>query len=148
MAELKIAQKKEWAQLLFLQNQYTQKDIAHKVGVQECTISKWVKNDKWDLLRKSLLTTKNELLRNLYNVLDKLNKRMQETDDGIGDTKQADMYVKYTAAIRNLETETSVGQIVEVGRMYVNHLLGIDPAAAQQALNNFDGFIKEKLKAF
>ncbi len=145
--ELTQAQKKEWAQLLYLADQYTQKDIAAKVKVTEKTMSNWVRDGKWELLRKSLLTTKNEILRNLYNLLDKINKKLNE-EDTIGDTKIADMYVKYTAAIKNLETETSVGQHMESGRMFVNWLLQVDPQLAQTVLNNYDSFIKEQLKRF
>jgi transcriptional regulator with XRE-family HTH domain len=145
--EITLNQKKEWAQLLYVSDQYTQKEIAAKVKVSEQTISKWASVGKWDLLRKSLLTTKAEILRNLYNILDKINRKLKD-EDSIGDSKISDMYVKYTAAIKNLETETSIGQIMEVGRMFVNHLQGIDPQFALSVLNYFDLFIKEKLKRF
>jgi DNA-binding XRE family transcriptional regulator len=145
--ELSITQKKEWAQLLFLQSEITQKEIAAKVKVSEKTISKWSKENNWDVLRKSMLTTKTEILRNLYAILDKINNKLK-SEDSIGDTKIADMFVKYTAAIKNLETETSVGQISEVARMFVNWLQGVDPQFALSVLNHFDMFIKEQLKRF
>lgn len=147
-AALTNKQKQEWAKMLFLQNQYTQKDIAAKVGVQEKTITRWVHGEDWEKLRKSMLTTKSEILRTFYDILDNLKKKVAASEDGIGDTKLADMIVKYTAAIKNLETETSIAEICEVGRLYVNWLLNIDPAQAQITVNNFDGFIKEKLKVF
>lgn len=145
--ELTIAHKKEWAQLLFTAGELTQKDIANKVGTTEKTMSKWVNDGRWETLRKSMLTTKTEVLRNLYDLLDKINKKLKE-DESFGDTKIADMYVKYTAAINNLETETSIGQIIEVGRMFVNWLQVIDPVFALAVVNNLDAFIKERLKRF
>jgi uncharacterized protein YjcR len=84
--ELSLSQKKEWAQLLFISNQLLQKDIAVKVGVSEKTLSKWVNENKWDALRKSMLITKTEILRNLYDVLDKIGRKMKD-EDSIGDTK-------------------------------------------------------------
>jgi uncharacterized protein YjcR len=84
--ELSLSQKKEWAQLLFISNQLLQKDIAVKVGVSEKTLSKWVTENKWDALRKSMLITKTEILRNLYDVLDKIGRKMKD-EDSIGDTK-------------------------------------------------------------
>lgn len=143
--ELTNKQKKEWAELLFLRGDITQKDIAAKVGCAEKTISDWAAKGNWDNLRKSMLTTKTEILRNLYNVLDKIGNKIKK-DDSIGDSKIADMYVKYTAAIKNLETETSTAQIFEVGRMFVNWLQGIDPQFALLVLNHLDSFIKENLK--
>jgi len=140
-------QKKEWAQLLFLQQELNQKQIAQKVGISEHSMTAWVKQGKWNALRKSMLTTKNEILGNLYNILDKIGAKLNE-EDSIGDSKIADMYVKYTAAIKNLETETSIGQIAEVARMYVNWLQSIDPQFAVAVLNHFDKYIKEQLKRF
>lgn len=145
--QLTNEQKKEWAQLLFLRGDILQKEIAVKVGVAEKTLSNWVTKGHWDKLRKSMLNTKTEILRNLYDILDKINTKLK-AEDSIGDTKIADMYVKYTTAINNLETETSIGQISEVGRIYVNWLMGIDPAFALQTLNHLDAFIKENLKKY
>lgn len=145
--ELNNQQKKEWAKLLFIQGDLLQKEIAAKVDVAEKTISNWATKDKWELLRKSMLTTKTEILRNLYNLLDKISTKLKE-EDSIGDSKIADMYVKYTAAINNLETETSISQIGEVARIYVNWLMNIDPAFALKSLDHFDAFIKEHLKRY
>lgn len=147
MAELTNKQKKEWAEMLYIQGELTQKDIAAKVGTTEKTMSKWVNEGRWETYRKSMLNTKSEILRNLYNLLDKISKKLKE-EDSIGDSKIADMYVKYTAAINNLETETSTAQIVEVARLFVNWLQGIDPQFALQVLNHFDAYIKESLKRF
>jgi hypothetical protein len=145
--ELSNKQKREWAEMLFIQGDVTQKEIAHKVNVAEKTISAWAAKYNWDDLRKSMLTTKNDILRNLYNILDKINTKLKD-ENSIGDSKIADMYVKYAAAIKSLETETSIGQISEVGRMFVNWLQGIDPALALTVLNHLDKFIKERLKRF
>jgi transcriptional regulator with XRE-family HTH domain len=144
--ELKTAQKKELAKILYLQNQYLQKDIAAKVGVQECTISRWVTGEKWDLLRRSMVMTKDVLLGKLYMILEKLTIKIEESEDGTGDTKDGDKLIKYSATIKNLESETSVAQIIDVARMFVNYQLQINPTQAQITLNDFDAFVKEKLK--
>ena len=145
--ELSNQQKKEWAELLFLRGDMLQKDIAAKVGCSEKTLGNWASAGNWDKLRKSMLTTKTEILRNLYNVLDKIGTKLKD-ENSIGDSKIADMYVKYTAAINNLETETSTAQIFEVGKRFVNWLQGIDPQFALLVLNHLDAFIKENLKRF
>lgn len=144
--ELTSSQKKEWAKMLYLQDQLNQKQIAAKVGVNEATMSRWVKAEQWESLRKSLLTSKNEILQNLYGLLDKLGKRMKE-DDSVGDSKIADMYVKYSAAIKNLETETSIAQIMESGMQFHKFLQGFDPELAMTMLNHYDAFVKQKLKS-
>lgn len=133
--------------MLFLANQFTQKEIAAKVKVSDNTLSSWAKKGNWDLLRKSLLTSKNESLRNLYNVLDRVNKKLNE-ENSIGDSKTADMLVKYTAAIKNLETETSIAQLIDSGQRFHQWMQVIDPKLALSFLNHYDGFIKDQLKKY
>lgn len=146
--ELTIAQKKEWAQLLYLQNQLSQKEICKKVRVTEKTMSLWVKKERWDKMRKSLLTSKSEVLRFFYDVLDNVKTKISQDEDGIGDTKLADMVVKYTAAIKALETDTSISVLMEAGMKFHKYMQTIDPIKALEFLNNYDGFIKEQLKRF
>jgi hypothetical protein len=143
--ELSISLKRDFAEALYLKGDITQKEIAARVKVNEKTIGRWVEKYKWESLRKSLLTTKSELLRNLYNILDRINDKLKE-EESIGDSRIADMYVKYTASIKNLETDTNLGQIVEVLRMFVNYLQTIDPEFALSVLNHSDKFVKDQLK--
>jgi DNA-binding XRE family transcriptional regulator len=145
--DLTNTQKREWAEMLYMQNQLSQKEIAIKVGVNEKSITTWKEKYCWEQMRKSLLTTKSEILRFLYSVLDKVKTKI-EGEDGIGDTKMADMVVKYTSSIKSLETETSIAQMMEAGMKAHKYFQSIDPAFALQFLNNYDGFIKESLKKF
>lgn len=146
-AELSITQKREWAQMLFTSADLTQKEIAVKVGVSEKSMSKWVNDGQWDKLRKSLLTTKSEQLRMLYDQLQTLNSFIKDST-GYANSKEADSILKLTAAIKNLETETSVGQIIEVATQFIRFVQVDDLVASQQITLLFDAYIKERLKAF
>jgi DNA-binding XRE family transcriptional regulator len=147
MTALTNKQKKEWAETLYKSSDITQKEIAAKVSVSEQTMTKWVKEGEWENLRKSLLTTKSEILRGYYDVLDKIRKKLKE-ENTIGDSKLADMNVKYTAAIKNLETDASLAELIEAGRLFVNDLMEKDPQFALRVLNEYDEFIKNRLKRF
>ena len=46
--DLTIAQKKEYAGVLYLKDNLTQQEIAEKVGVSRQTLSKWIKAEKWE----------------------------------------------------------------------------------------------------
>lgn len=133
--------------MLYLQNQLTQKEIAKKVDVSEKTMSKWANDEHWETMRKSLMTSKSEMLAFLYDVLSKLRQKINE-QDGIGDSKTADMVVKYTASIKSLETETSIAELMEAGKLFHKHLQQFDPQLAMTMLNHYDGFIKERIKQF
>lgn len=144
---LTIDQKKEWAFTLYVKERLTQKEIAVKTGVTEATISKWVNTLNWDKHRKSLVTTKNEILHFLYDVLNKIKDEMTSSDS-TGDAKDADKFVKYTSAINYLETDTSIASIVEVSREITSWIESLNPTDALKFGNYIDGFIKEKLKRF
>lgn len=144
---LSATQKKDWAKTLYLLGELSQKDIAARVKVHETTLSGWVTKENWNSLRRSLLTRRSDILKNLYSVLERINKKLNE-DEGFGDTKLADMFVKYTAAIRNLEIETSLAQHMDSGMSFHKYLNAIDPKRALEFLNEWDGFIKDQLKKF
>lgn len=53
---------------------FTQKELAEKVGVTEKTISDWINILKLADKKRSLLVTKRSQLQNLYNLLEKINE--------------------------------------------------------------------------
>lgn len=145
--DLNIKQKKELAHMLYIKTDLSQKEIAEKVGIVEKTMSIWVREGNWQAMKRSLLTSKGEILRKLYDLLEKIGNKLEE-EDSIGDSKIADMYSKYTAAIKNLETETSVSVIIEVAKIFLDWLMTIDPKFALSVGEHLDTFIKERLKKF
>lgn len=147
--QLTLEEKKVYAEKLFLMGDIDQKEIARLVVVSEVTISKWVNDPEmnWKAKRKSFLVTKQEVIRRLYNIIEKVTRRMDDDETG-GDTKEADKLIKYTAALNNLETETSVHEVMEVAMKFGKWLIAIDPALAMTVSNHFDKYIKELLKRF
>jgi hypothetical protein len=143
-AKLKMNEKKMLALQYFLSDQFTQKEIAVKLSINETTLSRWVVKENWADLKKSILTTKKEMLSFLYTVMAAIRDDMKSTGD-YTDHKKADAFVKYTAAIKNLETETNIGQLMEAGSLFHSFLSAVDPELALLVLNHYDAFIKERL---
>ena len=147
---MKIEQKKELAKLLFVKENLSQKEIALKVGAAEKTISKWVNanDEEWKRMRQSIIVTKEEQLRNLYDQVDELNTEIRGREKGkrYATNRDSDTLAKLTASIKNLETETSISQIIEVSRLFLNWLRPIDIERAKEVSNLMDGFIKEQFK--
>jgi DNA-binding XRE family transcriptional regulator len=148
MAELSINQKKEWAQQLYCEDKLKQKLIATKVGVAEKTISKWVNDGNWDRLRKSLLVSKQEQLANMYEQLSEINSYIKSKPEGerFADSKQADIMVKITASIEQLEEETNMADVFEVGKRFIRFLQEHDFEKAKEIVDLYDSFIKNCLK--
>lgn len=117
-----IDDKRALAKSLFVNDRLDQKVVATRVKVSERTMGKWVKEGNWKLLRKRLLLAKDNLINTYYEHLEHLNKKIEESKQGHGDTKQADIMIKYTAAIKNLETDLAIQDLVESGIRFIKHL--------------------------
>ena len=141
-------QKMEWAKLLYTREHLTQKEIAEKTGVSAVTVNKWVKQDGWDKLRQSMLVTRETQLSRLYMQLDELNTAIMSRDEGrrFADSKEADTISKLTNAIKTMETDASVADIVEVGKRLLGWIRPFSPEKAIEIAHLFDEFIKDVLK--
>lgn len=142
-----MANKQYMAKVLYTREQLSQKIVAERVGISANTMSKWVAEFNWDALRKRLLISKEEQLNNLYEQLEVLNDEIRSSESKRPDTKQADVLVKLTTAIRTLETELAIADLVEAGIRFAKHLQGI--VSHDELLNiteNWNGFIQASIK--
>ncbi len=167
-----------------LQPTITQKELADKVGVGEKTIGNWLKEGNWSKLRRSLLTTKQNQINQLYDQLESINyniktrpvlrdipvshlKPIKTTDkqgnvtvemptideskypikeDNTPNSKEADIISKITQSIKRLETEISIGEIIEVGISFIAFIKTEDNDFAKKFSQYYDAFIQTKAK--
>ena len=148
MAELTIKQKKEWAKLLYLRENLTQKEIAERTGVSTVTINKWINHERWEDEKTSITITKEEQLKNLYRQLAELNKEIAGRDDGhkYASTKEADTITKLASAIEKMETDIGLSDIISTFRAFLSWHRQFDLAEAQRLAPVFDSFIKSRIK--
>jgi transcriptional regulator with XRE-family HTH domain len=145
-----IEQKKDYAKLLFTVEGVTvQKELAERVGVSPQTINKWVNSGEWESLRSSLLLTKEAELRRLYRrftfLNDLIEKREIEEKKPVSNS-EADSLVKISAAIKNLETDVSASESMEVLKNFINTVRSHNLDLAKQITKEADYFIKSLLK--
>ena len=112
-----IKDKQYLAKILFTSQKLDQKVVAQKVGISENTMSKWVNEFRWKDLRNRLLVGKEEMLNDFYEELAELNEAIRQREKGkrYSNNKEADTKVKLTAAIRNLETDLAISDIIASG---------------------------------
>lgn len=139
-------EEKNYAQILYVNENLTAKEIAMRVSVSEKTVGKWIKDGNWDKLRKSLLVTKQNMISMLYDQLDHLNNDIAKRETKVATAKEADIISKITTSIQRLEVETSIGQIVEVARGFIDFVREYDLKFAQEVTKHFDSFIMHKSK--
>jgi len=142
--EARNEERKEWAKLLYTRHDVNIRDIAAQTGADEGCVRKWIQEGNWNGLKRSLLTSKEEQLGCLYDILGQLSARIKEQQEG--NTKNADLLIKYTTAIKNLETETSISQIIEVAAQFIDWLQPQNPELAKTVALLFDSFIKKRLE--
>lgn len=147
---MKIAQKKEMAKLLFTRESLEQKEIAERVGVSEKTVSKWVNANEgeWRRMRQSIIVTKDEQLRRIYEQIEELNTVIAQREQGkrYANSKDADTLAKLTASAKNLESEASVSEVFSVMKKFLNWLRQFDFEKARELSYTIDAFIKDMLK--
>lgn len=144
-----IQRKKDYAKLLYTVNGVTvQKELAERVGVSKVTINKWVNEENWEALRASVIITKENELKRLYMQITELNDAIMQRPSGerFASSKEADILVKLTAAVRELETDTSVADTIEVLSNFVNYIREDDYHKAKDVTVLADLFIKSILK--
>lgn len=149
MAELNRQQKRDWAKLIYTKEHLSHKEIAAKVGVSQQSITKWSQDDHWEDLRISIVVTKEEQLRRLYMQITEMTDNIMNRPEGkrFADPKEADTIIKLTSAIKNLETETSIAEIIDVSMKFLSWLREVDISKAKELGKLFDSYIKERLSA-
>ncbi|WP_020211388.1 hypothetical protein [Flavobacterium rivuli] len=183
MARLKQVEK-DYAKVLFVNDNLSQKEIAERINVTEKTIGKWVKDGKWDELKVSMLTTKDNQLKSLYAQLERKNieiatrpivrdipafmlkpVKLKDAEGAeslefikydpedypikIGNvptSADADAISKITTAIKRLESETSIGDTIEVAKKLIQFIQPIDFAFAKQLTTYCDSYITSLMK--
>lgn len=140
-------QKKELARYLYVSGGFSQTEISGKIGVSEQTISRWKITGKWDDFKKSMLATRREELKRLYDQLKELNDFIANRPEGerFANSKEADTITKLTAAIRNLETELSLSQVIDTFIKFNNYMRQVDLEKAQELISYQDHFVKSLL---
>lgn len=136
------------AKSIYLTGQYDQKEIASLVGVTEHSIGIWKKEENWDELKESLLTTRENELRRLYKMLKVLNDDVDiKAKSGTPiNSKEADAVLKITSAIKNLELETSIAEKVEIGMEFINYIRKENFDLSKEVTNWFDAYLQTQLK--
>jgi len=142
-----LTKKKEqdYARVLYTQERLTFVEISERTGVSSKTISKWCKDLGWDNIRKSLLITKQNQITMLYDQLEWLNIDISSRDVKCATPKEADTLIKLTAAIKRLEVEISMGEIIEVGRTFIDFVKDVDFNQAKDITKLFDQFIQSRV---
>lgn len=147
MADLTSAQKKEWAKTLYLRENLTQQEIADRVGVSRVTVSNWVRSGKWEGQKVGLTLTRQEQVANLYRQVAEINRTISSRAEGerFATSKEADILGKLSAAIKKMEQEAGIADIIGVLIGFIDWLRPLDLEKAREITRLADAYIKDRL---
>lgn len=140
--------KKDIAKSLYLNGTFTQEEIAEKVGTTRQTVSRWVKQGAWDELKASLTITPAQILAGLNRQIVEINNNINQREEGkrFATVPEADTLAKLASAIKKIEQDVGIADIVDVGIRFTNWLRALDLDKAKEFNNLLDAFIKDQMK--
>ena len=143
---MKTIDKKGIAKSLYLDGNYTQEEIADKVGTTRQTVSRWVKAENWEEIKASVTITPAQIIAQRNRQIVEINKKINARPDGerFATTQEADALSKLAGSIKKLEADIGVPDCVSVAMRFLSWLRPLDIEAAKQFNNLFDAFIKDQ----
>lgn len=138
--------KKGIAKSLYLDGNYTQEEIADKVGTTRQTVSRWVKAENWEEIKASVTITPAQIIAQWNRQIVEINKKINARPDGerFATTQEADALSKLAGSIKKLEADIGVPDCVSVAMRFLSWLRPLDIEAAKLFNNLFDAFIKDQ----
>lgn len=148
MPELSRAKKKELAKQIYLRDNLSQKEIAEMVEVSTKTLCKWVNDEKWDTEKSAYTITREQQIQRIYGHISAINQAIsdREPPQNVPDAKEADTLNKLAAAIKKLENEVGIAEIIGVSMKVCNFLRAKGQVEqAKRAAEWFNAYIKENI---
>ncbi len=147
MADLSTQQKKDYARTLYLKDNLTQQEIADKVGVSRQTIIRWAAAEKWEEMKVGLTLGREQQIANLQRQVTELNNLILSRPEGqrFATCAEADTLGKLAAAIKKMETEVGITDLVNVGMRFIEWIRPIDLDKAKEVTILWDKFLKDSL---
>jgi transcriptional regulator with XRE-family HTH domain len=140
--------KKDIAKSLFINGNFTQEEIADKVGTTRQSVSRWIKDGAWDQLKASVSITPTQILSGLNRQIIEINNNINEREAGkrFATAAEADTLSKLASAIKKIEQDVGINDIVDVGIRFTNWLRPLDIDKAKEFNDLLDAFIKDQMK--
>lgn len=123
---------------LFMQTDFSQKQIADKIGISEVTISKWKSEGNWEDLKGAETITAKKITANIYQEMFKLSQA--------GSALNADKMIKLAATIEKLsDRRLAISHYINAFKDLSTFLFEKDPELGKRANLLMNEFIQEKI---
>lgn len=140
--------RKDIAKSLYLNGSFTQEEIAGKVGMTRQTVARWVKDGGWEELKASRTITPAQILAGLNRQIVEINNNINGREEGkrFATVAEADTLAKLASAIKKIENDAGIADIVNVAIRFTNWLRPLDLDMAKRFNDLLDTFLKEQMR--
>jgi hypothetical protein len=142
MTKKEAEAKKEAARALYMEG-HPQKVIAQKIGVSEQTISKWVDQENWAVMRAGVSISRPELVKKTLGAINKLLDQVYESQDPKLICTLPDQLSKFASFIAKLDQKTNVVTVIDVFiafSKWIRHRATFDPEITPEFLAALDRY--------
>lgn len=138
--------KRSIARTLYLDGNYTQEEIAVKVGVSRQTIIRWSKEDSWAELKASLSVTPTQLIAQWQQQIAEVNRNIASREEGVrfATSAEADAMLKLATSIRKIQDDLGISEVISVCMRFLAWLRPLDVEQAKAFNGLMDVFIKDQ----
>lgn len=138
--------KRSIARTLYLDGNYTQEEIAVKVGVSRQTIIRWSKEDSWAELKASLSVTPTQLIAQWQQQIAEINRTITSREEGAryATSAEADAMLKLATSIRKIQDDLGISEVISVCMRFLAWLRPLDVEQAKAFNSLMDVFIKDQ----
>ena len=146
-ASINNDKKKALAKDIYTLGQFTFEEIAEKVGSTRQTVSKWCREGQWEEIKAGMTVSREQILKGMYSQVNEINKAIQKNEDGkrYATPAQADTLAKLSAAIKKMEMDTGISDLVSAGIRFAEWLRPVDMDKTKEFVRLWDAFLKEQL---
>lgn len=138
--------KRSIARTLYLDGNYTQEEIAVKVGVSRQTIIRWSKEDSWAELKASLSVTPTQLIAQWQQQIAEINRTITSREEGAryATPAEADAMLKLATSIKKIQDDLGISEVISVCMRFLAWLRPLDVEQAKSFNSLMDVFIKDQ----
>ena len=138
--------KRSIARTLYLDGNYTQEEIAVKVGVSRQTIIRWAKEDSWAELKASLSVTPTQLIAQWQQQIAEINRTITSREEGAryATPAEADAMLKLATSIKKIQDDLGISEVISVCMRVLAWLRPLDVEQAKAFNSLMDIIIKDQ----
>jgi DNA-binding XRE family transcriptional regulator len=146
----KKTEARKLAEMMYLYEEKTQKEIAEQLGIAPKTMNLWASEDSWKEKKENVKTSPERNAQKLNTYINNLYKLIDDRD-GIPTPKEADTIIKLTSAQQKLRLVPS--QIFQATTQFMDYLQyaaegEVNKETMQILAKHFQHFMERKISEY